>query len=197
MTQERLSFGCCYHLYYSGNPQEAIFRLERDYYVFLDLYRKYVHPIANLYGYCLLPTHFHLLLRIKDKQKIVYVYSEREMLWGQFEGLFKAYKRHTDQAYQRRGFSFNKGVVRLVPRKKELICDLIVYLHQNPQIHGIVSDYRYWPFSSFYAYCRRDRRSMIAKEILLDPACQSRIVDTKNTSRLRVMDCGGDFTEFK
>ena len=197
MIQERLCFGSCYHLYYPGNPQQAIFRLEEDYYAFLDLYRKYVHPIAYLYGYCLLPTHFHLLLRIKDKKKIEYVYSDREMLWGQFKNMFKAYIKYADQAYQQSGISFTSGVVRGVPRNKELICDLIVYIHQNPQIHGIVSDYRYWPFSSCYAYSCQDRRSMIAKEILLDPDCHRKIVENQIKARLRVMDCQADFDDFK
>jgi len=188
MIQEKLYFGCCYHLYYPGNLNQALFPLEGDYYAFLDLYQKYISPIAYLYGYCLLPTHFHLLLRIKEMEKIEYVYSEREMLWGQFVGMFKAYMKYSKQTYQRSGNLFNKGVVRIVPWKKELICDLIVYIHQNPQIHGVVSDYRYWPFSSCYAYSRQDRRSMIAKEILLDPVCQRRIVEANTSSRLRVMD---------
>ena len=84
MTQENLSFGCCYHLYHAGNPREAIFRLEEDYHTFLDKFRKYVWPIVNLYAYCLLPTHFHLLLRVKDKKEIEYVYSNSGMLQVQF-----------------------------------------------------------------------------------------------------------------
>lgn len=196
MIPKRLSFGCCYHLYYPGNPQKAIFRLEEDYYVFLEYYRKYVHPITHLYGYCLLPSHLHLLLRIKDKKKIEYVYSTGEMLGGQFNNMFKAYRKHADRAYQRSGYSFKRGVVRVVPRKKETLCALIIYIHQNPQIHGIVSDFRFWPFSSWYAYSRRDRRSMIAKEILLDPDCHRKIVENHSRTRLQVLDCEGDLDDF-
>ena len=187
MTQENLDFGCCYHLYHSGNPQEAIFRLEEDYYSFLELFRKYVRPIVNLYAYCLLPTHFHLLLRIKDKKEIEYVYSNNGMLWVQFSNLFSSYTKKFNQRYQRTGYLFN-GSAREIPRNKELICDLVVYIHQNPQIHGMVTDFRYWPFSSCYAYLRQDRRSMIAKELLLDPVLYRRIVQEQNVPRLRVRD---------
>lgn len=193
MTQERLSFGSCYHLYCVGNPQEAIFRLEEDYYNFLDLYRKYVNPIAYLYAYCLLPTHFHILLRVKDKKKIEYVYSESGMLWGQFSNLFSAYTKYINRSYQRSGLLFNGRAAREIPRNKELICDLIVYIHQNPQIYGIISDFRYWPFSSCYAYLRQDRRSMIAKELLLDPVCHQRILHMQNTPRLQIMEPDVDF----
>ncbi len=185
MIQERLRFGCCYHLYYSGNPREAIFPLEKDYYSFLDLLRKYIRPIVNLYAYCLLPTHFHLLLRIKDKSKIEYVYSNESMLWGQFTNLFAAYTRYINHTYQRPGFLIEGWSVREIPRNNDLICDLVVYIHQNPQIHGIVSDYRIWPFSSCFAHLRQDRRSMIAKELLLDPGCHKRIIEMQSTYRMR------------
>jgi putative transposase len=193
MTQEKLCFGCCYHLYYSGNPKRAIFRLEEDYYSFLDLFQKYVSPIVYLYAYCLLPTHVHLLLRIKDKMKIEYVYSNSGMLRGQFMNLLGAYTKYVNQSYSHSGNLIVDGAAREVPRNTRLICDLIVYIHQNPQIHGIVSDFRHWPFSSCYAYLRQDRRSMIAKEVLLDPVFHRRIVETQDLPRMRVMDCEGGF----
>ncbi len=197
MTQERLSFGCCYHMYCAGNPKEAIFRMEEDYYAFLDIFRKYVNPIVNLYGYCLLPSHFHLLFRIKDKREIEYVYSESHMLWGQFSNLFSAYLKYMNRSYQRSGRLINSQGTREVPRNKDLICKLLVYIHQNPQIHGIVSDFRYWPFSSCFAYLRQDRRSMIAKEILLDPVCHRKIVEQNTSHVMQVMDNKGDFSDFR
>ena len=87
----------------------------------------------------------------------------------------------------RTGVLFN-GSTREIPWNKDLICDLVVYIHQNPQIHGIVTDFRYWPFSSCYAYLRQDRRSMIAKELLLDPVWYRRIVQEQKVPRLRVRD---------
>jgi len=193
MFQDKLSFGRCYHIYFSGDPKQAIFRLEEDYYSFLDQFRIYVNPIVHLYAYCLLPTHFHLLLRIKDKIDIEYVYSQQEMLLMQFSNLFDAYTRYFKQRYQLTDRVFNGRVSRQVPRRNKLICDLIAYIHQNPQIHGIVSDFRNWPFSSCFAYLRQDRRSMIAKELLLDPECRQRILNLQNAPRLQVMEPGMGF----
>jgi len=194
MTLERLRFGCCYHLFYSGNPKEAVFRLEKDYYSFLDLLRKYVSPIVYLYAYCLLPSHFHLLLRIKDKKKIEYVYSNNGMLWGQFAHLINEYTKYINRSYQRSGCLIEGGTTREIPWSKDLICDLAVYIHQNPQIFGVVSDFRYWPFSSCSAHLRQDRRSMIAKEFLLDHDCHKQIVEMQDLPRQRVMDRRGDIS---
>ena len=38
-------------------------------------------------------------------------------------------------------------------------------------------NYRNWPFSSFDAYQRQDRRSLIAKEVLLDTQIYKTIMD--------------------
>lgn len=191
MRYKTLRFGGCYHFYHFGNPREAIFRWEEDYYSFLDMFRKYLYPVVWLYAYCLLPTHFHLLLRVKEKRKIDYVYSNPEMVTTQFSNLFGAYTKHINQRYHRSGSLFDGGSPRELPRKKQLICDLIVYIHLNPQIFGVVSDFRHWPFSSCYAYLRQDRRSMIAKEILLDPQSYKRILKLQGTPRLCVMDWEG------
>jgi len=197
MTDETLFFGRCYHLYCAGNPKEAIFRLEADYQAFLDLFRMYVNPIVNLYGYCLLPTHFHLLLRIKEKKEIEYVYGDNSMLWVQFSNLFRAYLRYVNGKYQRSGSLIHRQITREVPRDKALLSALVVYMHQNPQIFGIVSDFRIWPFSSCYAYMRQDRRSMIAKETLLDPVFQKRIVEAQVLSQRQVSDWEGDFNQIQ
>jgi REP element-mobilizing transposase RayT len=66
---EPLIPGCYYHIYNRGNNGENIFREERNYRYFLQLYVKYIVPIAVTYAYCLLANHFHLLVRIKTEDE--------------------------------------------------------------------------------------------------------------------------------
>jgi putative transposase len=58
--------GVFYHIYNRGNNRENIFREERNYAYFLQLYTRHIAPIAETYAYCLLKNHFHLLIRVKD-----------------------------------------------------------------------------------------------------------------------------------
>jgi putative transposase len=30
---------------------------------------------------------------------------------------------------------------------------LVIYIHRNPQMHGLIADFREWPFSSYHALC--------------------------------------------
>ncbi|MFL7813413.1 MAG: transposase [Anaerolineales bacterium] len=185
MSVTELSFGTCYHLYQAGNHRRALFREDVDYHLFLDLYRKYLRPIVDLYAYCLLPTHLHLLFRVKERKQIEYVYPEAGMLSWQLKTLFAVYTKSIDHSCSRTGGLFIKSSARRIPTTRDLVCQLIAYIHQNPQIHGVVSDFRIWPFSSCFAYLRQDRRSMIAKDLLLDPSYQHRIIKLQESSCVR------------
>ena len=55
-----------YHIYNRGNNGENIFMEERNYTHFMNLYSRYINPIADTFAYCLLRNHFHLAVRIKD-----------------------------------------------------------------------------------------------------------------------------------
>ena len=61
-----LQYGYTYHIFNRGINGTNLFLCERDYKHFLDLYAKYVHPIADTYAWVLLKNHFHILIRIKD-----------------------------------------------------------------------------------------------------------------------------------
>lgn len=185
MAVSDLSFGICYHLYQAGNHRQALFREDGDYHLFLDLFRKYLRPIVDLYAYCLLPTHLHLLFRVKHRKQIEYVYPEAGMLSWQVNTLFAVYTNAINGSCGRSGGLFRTSTARRIPPTRELICQLIAYIHRNPQIHGVVSDFRIWPFSSCFAYLRQDRRSMIAKDLLLDPGYQHTILKLQESSCVR------------
>lgn len=65
MAQQPLDLGVTYHIYYRGNNGETIFPEEQNYANFMQLYSKYIAPIADTFAYCLLRNHFHFLIRIK------------------------------------------------------------------------------------------------------------------------------------
>jgi hypothetical protein len=133
----------------------------------------------------LLPTHLHLLFRVKDRKQIEYVYPEAGMLSWQVNSLFAVYTKAINHSCSRSGGLFTKSSARRIPIARELVCQLIAYIHMNPQIHGVVSDFHIWPFSSCFAYLRQDRRSMIAKDLLLDPVYQRRILKLQESSGVR------------
>lgn len=67
----KLEAGLVYHVFNRGNNRENLFREERNYRFFMDLYRKYIVPTATTYAYCLMPNHFHFLLKIREADSLV------------------------------------------------------------------------------------------------------------------------------
>ena len=59
-----------YHIFNHANGFENIFRIEENFFYFLEKYRLYISPIAETYAYCLMPNHFHLVVRIRKRETI-------------------------------------------------------------------------------------------------------------------------------
>ena len=48
-----------FHIYNQGNNHEIIFKSDKDYIEFLQLFRRFVFPHCKVLAYCLMPNHFH------------------------------------------------------------------------------------------------------------------------------------------
>jgi REP element-mobilizing transposase RayT len=163
MNPTPLQYGQYYHIYNRGNNRENLFIEERNYRYFLRLYLKYIEPIAWTFAYCLLRNHFHFLVRIKDltsgPPESANTHDPSDHLSDlvelpnpsrQFSHLFNAYTRMINQTYQRTGALFQRPFGRIPVTTDSYFARLIVYIHQNPQKHGFVTDFRDWPYSSYH-----------------------------------------------
>ena len=70
MNAERLEEGQFYHIYNHAVGGRDLFREAANYEHFLSLYEKYISPVADTYAWVLMKNHFHLLVRIKETNKI-------------------------------------------------------------------------------------------------------------------------------
>lgn len=74
--QITLEPGNFYHIYNRGINSCNLFRDPANYEHFLELYDKYISPVADTYAWVLMPNHFHLLVRVKEN--VVYKYSNAD-----------------------------------------------------------------------------------------------------------------------
>ena len=143
---EPLQCGQYYHIYNRGNNGETLFRERRNYAYFLSLYDKYIQPVAETYAHCLMTNHLHLLVRIKDWQS-----SPTRPTSRAFATLFSTYTKALNNAYHRTGSLFEKPFRRKRVDSDRYFTYLVVYIHRNPQKHGLVDDFHDWPYSSYRA----------------------------------------------
>ena len=66
-----LLYDTYYHIYNRGTNGENIFIEERNYSHFLSLYAKHLEPITDLFAYCMLRNHFHIMGRMKSEDEIL------------------------------------------------------------------------------------------------------------------------------
>jgi len=66
-----LIFEKYYHIYNHANGNENLFREQKNYEYFLEKYKQHINPIAETIAWCLMPNHFHLLVKIKTEEEII------------------------------------------------------------------------------------------------------------------------------
>ncbi len=165
-----------YHIFNHANGFENVFHEDENFRYFLEKYQMYIYPIAETYAYCLMPNHFHLVVRIRRKEVIdelirnkndfskvsfdfgkVRIVDEvkitndtiEKFLSKQFSNLFSSYTQSYNKMYKRRGSLFIKNFKREVIHDKEYFLNAIMYTHRNPIHHGFCTGYSDWSYTSY------------------------------------------------
>jgi len=150
MKQDVLEPGATYHIFNRGNNKENLFIEHKNYDHFLKLMLKHILPVANVYAYCLLKNHFHLLIGIKEKEELPNKYKEKPYL--AFSNFFNAYTKSINKMYSRTGSLFQEHLKRKRVENESYLIKLIAYIHLNPVKHQFTPDYKKYKYSSFQSY---------------------------------------------
>ncbi len=148
-----------YHIYNRGNGNEKIFFNEDNYYYFLRQYYKYLSDSLETFAYCLLPNHFHLLVRVKNNQPAIV--SER------FRKFFISYSMSINIQEKRRGNLFQRGFKRKIIDNENYFYSAVYYIHANPVHHNIVGDLRNYKFSS-YKILAGNNETRLSRDIVIE-----------------------------
>lgn len=149
-----------YHIFNHANSDEDLFREPENYRYFLQQYYKHLNPVADTYSYCLMPNHFHLLVRIKSAVAITTHLPGFENLEGvaasnllsrQFSNFFNGYTKAFNKKYERRGSLFLKNFKKKAILHKNYLSSVILYIHANPVVHQFTKHPAHWKWSSYHA----------------------------------------------
>jgi putative transposase len=159
--------GRYYHIYNRGNNGENIFIEERNYTYFMNLYAKYIDPIAETYACCLLRNHFHVGVRIKEGLGDLGDLRGLKNPGQQFSNFFNAYSKAINRAYGRTGSLFENRYRRKEVTTERYFLRPIHYIHWNPQKHGFAADFRDYPYSSYHLFLM-DKPTFVKRVEVLD-----------------------------
>lgn len=150
-----------YHVYNRGNNKQIIFFNERNYLFFLKKVREQLLPFSEIIAYCLMPNHFHFLLRATEdglKERNSFGGKPMQELAYRIGILLSSYSQAINRQNNSTGSLFQqktKAKILLEESDGSRISYLqqcFCYIHQNPIIAGLVTGLSDWPYSSYNEY---------------------------------------------
>jgi REP element-mobilizing transposase RayT len=115
-----------YHVYNRAHGSEKLFLKDTNYQFFLQKFKSYIHPIAEVYSYCLMPNHFHVLLKIRSEEVVLKYFEEltekrnikeptlEKQITLQFSHLFNTYTKAFNKFHGRMGGLFMSNYKRIL-----------------------------------------------------------------------------------
>jgi len=151
--------GKFYHVFNHANGNENLFAETRNYHFFLKKLCYHISPVCRIYGYCLLPNHFHLLVSTREWEVLQDLWSKPGKQLSQkeielkvsksFSNFFSCYAQAFNKVYQRRGSLFIPSMKCTEIKDDAHFCKALHYIHANPVHHGFTGDMESWPHSSY------------------------------------------------
>jgi REP element-mobilizing transposase RayT len=151
-----------YHIFNRANNNELIFKEHEDFQLFLTKLGELVTDKIDIYCFCLMPNHFHMLIKPK--------YDVKRKGEGSFiESLKKLFQMHVqyfNKKYQRKGSLFYKSYRRIEIKDESYLKYLVFYIHYNAQKANLVPHYYDYQYSS-YRFFLNNKETKLRKDVVL------------------------------
>lgn len=144
--------GKFYHIYNRSIDRQPLFKSDANYRFFLKKFDQYLSNLLDVYAFCLLGNHFHLLIQVKESLASIDPngdFSVHDIVSKQFRIFFQSYALAFNIQHKRIGTLFQTPFKRAEINDEFYLSRLIYYIHANPQKHNLISDFRDWKWSSY------------------------------------------------
>ena len=176
---------CYYHLYNRGINSCTIFNNQDNYRYFLKQFAKYMIGVVDVYAYCLMPNHFHFLIKVKSREELETfvkgsnfdksvaslkehqdggLHASTNIVSKQMGKFISSYSQSFNKVNQRHGALLESPFKRIRVDSEEYLKNLVIYIHLNPL--DIKMNYEHYPFSSFSSILSKSKSNIMRKEVL-------------------------------
>ena len=172
--------GQIYHIYNRGSEKRWIFEEQRDYKRFIKtlIYYQLSGPkpklshyfqyqsfkpesatkIVEVLAYCLMPNHFHLILKQLTDGSITEMMSKLSL----------SYTKYFNTKYRRVGPLFQGEFKSVLVESDEQFIHLSRYIHLNPLVSYLVNDLKKYKWSSYLEYLNLTQSNICQKNQIQD-----------------------------
>jgi REP element-mobilizing transposase RayT len=140
-----------YHIYNRGVNKGLIFFNEKNYQYFIYKMAYHFQEKASVLAYCLMPNHFHLIIKVIDSN----------FIQKGLQPFMIAYSRAINNEQNRIGPLFQGHYQSNLIDDDSYLLECIKYIHLNPVKAGIVERPQDWQFSSYKQYLSNNKLTMI------------------------------------
>lgn len=169
--------GCFYHIYNQGNNGELLFYKAENYSYFLKKYDEYLSSVLETYAFCLLPNHFHFLVRVKEVttfEQLEYLKlplgrerTTENIVSELFRRFLMGYSKAINIQQKRSGSLFRKNFKRIHIDNESYFTTVISYIHSQMKHHGFHVQDKAYQWSSYHRILL-DKPSKLQKQYVLD-----------------------------
>lgn len=144
-----------YHIILKGIDEQNIFYDDQDRNVFLNDIKKTQKAYAyQLYSYCLMDNHVHMVIRI-----------EKDFLSKAIQSLMIRYVQYFNKKYKRKGTLVQNRFKSKVVESQSYFLEVCRYVHRNPENAGMEKTHKY-KWSSYQEYIGKS--NLVDKDVLLN-----------------------------
>lgn len=147
-----------YHVYNRGTRKQNIFIQKRDYERFLDRLKEYKDKFeVSILAYCLMPNHFHILLKQNTDTPITFFMLR----------LGTSYAKYFNIKYDQVGSLFQGRFKTKLIDSDEYLLHVSRYIHRNPiSTPGV--ELEFFPWSSYSSYVKGVKNDLVDPSFILD-----------------------------
>lgn len=150
--------GQFYHIYNRGAHREPIFKEPENYLFVLRKIKQYSRQFnLNLIAYCLMPNHYHFLIRQNDVNPAGLLPQR----------VFNSYTKAYNKRYEHSGTLFEDNYKAKAVQKNSHLLHLCRYIHGNPVKDGLVTDPADWPYSNYLEFTGERKGHLYDPEFVL------------------------------
>ena len=148
--------GYFYHVFNRVAKGLKLFYGDQDYLYYLKLWREVdFTTCARLLAYCLMPTHYHLLLQITDEELF-----PRKMSY-----FFNTYLHNLKEQHHLKGPFFPQRYKAKLITDDSYLMAVCCYIHLNPVGAELVGRIEDWPYSNYPEFINRRNGVLIDREL--------------------------------
>jgi putative transposase len=177
---QNLEPDCYYHIYNRGINSNKIFENQDNYIFFLKQFSKYVTDVSDVYAYCLMPNHFHFVLKVKSKEELVSfmenklksskihdegLHSIQNVASKQISKFISSYSQAFNKVHNRHGAILESPFKRKKIDSEDYLRNLILYIHKNPT--DLKKDFKTYQFSSYPAMLSKSKTNLMRAEVII------------------------------